>query len=566
MSYISLSSIKSTPLNISNKKSSSEENLVTKNQFSLIKPRTEATVLPPADALAKAMKIANSVKSSMNTEYLLPHQFIKFPVNQENAILTDKYTLPPYENNRNRSAPLSIINLNKNNISPKDIKWDNTPMKANNSSSQTVNTKSSRFLVENFGINKLKHFFYDSINTVKSTGKIQALVIANKVIPREKDLYDVKFYNKKGTVEIQKNHKENAAMLNDVKNSPISFSGKEKEKFNQTKDLQREIHTLEKEILEINKSNPENIGNLESEFNYTKSAQSLIDECILSKKNQRDNKFNATIETMNGVVDKLKNKLNHLKKNQNSIINVTVENNIYKSNDSLNSDSSGYKSDISRSSNETQQSFTLQRKPRVKLLSRREEMGPNEQSGIESKKNNAPQRNISLAIPQVSSQYSSLNKNLNQKKQDIDNLLNSFNSDEKPSLTKGNVKSNKDNLGSSTLHTDTRIVAARKSTAKTKVMNRNTVGLEQTQAEKMARLTKGYSTTGYIHPSRRAQPTNAEKEQKIKQFDEQISKLLAMKEEAQAMLDVTTKEEKTVNQLMLETKNDVATLKYKLKA
>lgn len=216
--------------------------------------------------------------------------------------------------------------------------------------------------------------------------------------------------------------------------------------------------------------------------------------------------------------------INRLLKDMDSLNEREIK--LSSSNESLSSDSSGYKSDISRSSNETQKSFTPQKKLRANLLSPKEEMNPNEQSGIESKKYGSPQKNIPLASTQVS----------------------------------------KENIVSSSSHANTHTMTARKNTVKTKVINRRTVGLEQTQAEKMARLTKGYSTTGYIHPSRRAQPTNAEKEQKIKQFDEQISKLLAMREEAQAMLDTTTKEEKAVNQLIIETKNDVAALKHKLKA
>ena len=177
------------------------------------------------------------------------------------------------------------------------------------------------------------------------------------------------------------------------------------------------------------------------------------------------------------------------------------------SNESLNSDSSGYKSDISHSSDETQKSFIPQKKPRVRILSQKKEMNPNEQPGIESKKYVSLQKNIPLASTQV-----------------------------------------------------------RKNIVKTKVTNRKTLGLEQTQAEKMNRLTQGHSTTGYIHPSRRAQPTNTEKEQKIKQLDEQISKLLAMKEEAQAMLEITKNEEETVSQFIVDTRNDIATLKHKLNA
>ena len=357
MPHISQNSTKSTPLNTINKKSSSEENLVTKNKSSLIEPRTKTPFISP-DLLAKANEISNVIKSGMNTEYLLPSQFIKFPVNQEKAILTDIYTLPPYEDNRNHSAPLSIINLDKNNTSPKDIKWDNTPMEISNSSKQTVNIKNSHFLIKDFGINKLKHFFYESIEKVKSTGKIQALVIVNKIIPREKDLYNVKFYNKEGTVEIQKTHKENVVMLNDVKNPPISFTGKEKDKFNKIKDLQSVIHTLEKDILKIKKTNPENIGNLQSEFNYTKSFKYLIDQCILSPSDQRDKKFDATIETMNRVVNELKNERDNFKGNQNSSINITVENNIYKSNVSLSSNSSSYFSEITEESEYSSEEIT----------------------------------------------------------------------------------------------------------------------------------------------------------------------------------------------------------------
>ncbi|UBX50673.1 hypothetical protein LDO51_07775 [Providencia alcalifaciens] len=225
------------------------------------------------------------------------------------------------------------------------------------------------------------------------------------------------------------------------------------------------------------------------------------------------------------LVDKTDMKsINRLLKDMDSL--NERESKLSSSNESLNSDSSGYKSDISRSSNETQKSFTPQKKLRANLLSPKEEMNPNEQSGIESKKYGSPQKNIPLASTQVS----------------------------------------KENIVSSSSHANTHTMAARKSTVKTKVTNRRTVGLEQTQAEKMARLTKGHSTTGYIHPSRRAKPTSAEKEQKIKQLDEQISKLLAMKKETQAMLDTTTKEEQAVNQLIIETKNDVAALKHKLKA
>lgn len=448
----------------------------------------------------------------------------------------------------------------------------------NKASDQQINT------FKDFKLNRSSSRLSNLILEIKSTHEKSVRYLKNVFHRDKNEKYCVTLKNDKieitdkATIARQKlaqqhEKKQTATVLNDL---TYTYQQEKLDFYNNYKILLNEINLIEGEINKLIMKNAKLSGKNSGPYQYYNQFKNInfIDLIDSSKpSNDRIKSIQVILSQMTSTVRMLEHEYSSFQSFNESKFKPEYLNNVesakrtlLSSNDSLNSDSSGYKSDISRSSNETQQSFTLQRKPRVKLLSRREEMGPNEQSGIESKKNNAPQRNISLAIPQVSSQYSSLNKNLNQKKQDIDNLLNSFNSDEKPSLTKGNVKSNKDNLGSSTSHTDTRIVAARKSTAKTKVMNRKTVGLEQTQAEKMARLTKGHSTTGYIHPSRRAQPTNAEKEQKIKQFDEQTSKLLAMKEEAQAMLDVTTKEEKTVNQLILETKNDVAILKYKLKA
>ncbi|HBC7431129.1 TPA: hypothetical protein KEY68_003427 [Providencia rettgeri] len=110
---------------------------------------------------------------------------------------------------------VSPSNVFKNNIitennSTKNIKLENTPMKTSNSNAELINTTKKNFLVKDFGINKLKHFFHESIEKIKSTSKIQSLIIKNKTIPRNEDIYHVRFYNNKdaNSIIMQKNNKE----------------------------------------------------------------------------------------------------------------------------------------------------------------------------------------------------------------------------------------------------------------------------------------------------------------------------------------------------------------------
>lgn len=251
--------------------------------------------------------------------------------------------LLPYTYHEDDLIPPS--NIVKNNItiknnSPIKIKLEYTPMKTTNSNAELINIDRKNFLINDFGINKIKQFFYNSIEKVQSTGKIQALVVKNKLNPRKEDLYSVKFYNKNEMTEIQKTNKQNAETVNEEKNPPISFSGKDKEQFNQAKNLKNRIHELEKEI-----SSRKDFNKLDDKFKYTKSTQNLINDCISSPSNKRDTTFSATIETMNELINKLNNQLSALKKNEEKTIKITSEKNIFNSNESLNSNSSGYYSE-----------------------------------------------------------------------------------------------------------------------------------------------------------------------------------------------------------------------------
>lgn len=220
---------------------------------------------------------------------------------------------------------------------PIKINLENTHMKITSTNAELINTNRKNLLINDFGINKIKQFFYNSIEKIQSTGKIQALVVKNKLNPRKEDLYSVKFYSKNGVSEIQKANKQDTRVINEEKNPPISLSDKDKEQFIQTKSLKNEIYELEKKILHY-----EHFNNADDKFKYTKSTQDLISECISSPFNKRNTKFSATIDTMNGLINKLNVRLSSLKKNEEKNIKLTSEKNIFNSNESLSSNSSSY--------------------------------------------------------------------------------------------------------------------------------------------------------------------------------------------------------------------------------
>ncbi|MFD1093193.1 hypothetical protein [Providencia vermicola] len=250
-----------------------------------------------------------------------------------------------YEDDLVSPSDIFKNNITIENNSPTKIKLENMPMKTKNSNTKLINIDQKKFLINDFGINKIKQFFYNSIEKVQSTGKIQALVVKNKLHPRKEDLYSVKFYNKNKMTEIQKTSKQNTESVNEEKNPPISFSGKDKKQFDQAKNLKDRIYELEEKI-----SSHKNFNQLDDKFKYTKSVQSLINECILSSSNERDSKFSATIETMNGVINKLNDELSSLQKNEEKIINFASGKNMFNSNESLNSNSSGYFSETTNES------------------------------------------------------------------------------------------------------------------------------------------------------------------------------------------------------------------------
>ncbi|HGN0869215.1 TPA: hypothetical protein ACKROV_002470 [Providencia alcalifaciens] len=575
-----------------------------------INPRSESIININDNKIITTSSLSNKIKKTNNIGSCIPdnnrlsnlhyqkkHFAIStcyFEPSEQKEINLIKYSPPvekitlPYKYHEAIKVSDHFLILRQPHIFEHSISIQNKPFiskqkdtdmtSINNASDQKIN------VFKDFKLNRSSSLFSNLILEIKSTNEKGIRYLKN-VFQREKnETHCIVFKNGEISITdkakiarqvLAKQHdiKQTSTILNDL---TYTYQQEKSDFYNNYKFLLGEINLIEGKINKIIMENAKLSGKSSGPYKYYNQFKNINFIDLIDSPKSSDDRIKSIqviLSQMTSTVRMLEHEYSSFQSVNDNKFKTEQLNNAesvkkasLSSNDSLNSDSSGYKSDISRLSNETQQLFASQRKPPVKLLPRREEMGPNEQSSIESKKNSAPQRNISLAIPQVSSRYSSLNKSLNQKKKDIDDLLNSFNSDEKPSLTKGNIKSNKDNLGSSTSHTYTRIAAEKKSTAKTKVTNRKIVGLEQTQAEKMARLTRGHSTTGYIHPSRRAQPNNAEKEQKIKQFDEQISKLLAMRAEAQAMLDTTTKEEKAVNQLIIETKNDVAALKHKLKA
>lgn len=251
----------------------------------------------------------------------------------------EKLLLPYTYHEDNLISPSETFknNITIENNSPTKIKLENIPMKTTNSNAELINIDRKKNLINDFGINKIKQFFYNSIEKVQSTGKIQVLVVRNKLNPRKEDLYSVKFYNKNEMTEIQKTSKQNAEPVNEGKNPPISFSGKDKEQFNQTKNLKNKIHELEKKV-----SSHKNFNQLDDKFKYTKSVQNLISECIVAPSNKRDSKFSATIETMNRVINNLNDELNALKKNEDKIIKLTSKKSMSNSNESLDSNSSGY--------------------------------------------------------------------------------------------------------------------------------------------------------------------------------------------------------------------------------
>ncbi|BBU97905.1 MULTISPECIES: hypothetical protein [Providencia] len=220
---------------------------------------------------------------------------------------------------------------------PIKINLENTHMKITSANAELINTNRKNLLINDFGINKIKQFFYNSIEKIQSTGKIQALVVKNKLNPRKEDLYSVKFYSKNGVSEIQKANKQDIGVINEEKNPPISLSDKDKEQFIQTKSLKNEIHELEKKILHY-----EHFNNADDKFKYTKSTQDLISECISSPFNKRNTKFSATIDTMNGLINELNVRLSSLKKNEEENIKLTSKKNIFNSNESLSSNSSSY--------------------------------------------------------------------------------------------------------------------------------------------------------------------------------------------------------------------------------
>lgn len=392
----------------------------------------------------------------------------------------EKLLLPYTYHDDDLVSPSDIFqnNITIENNSPTKIKLENTPMKTSNSNAELINIDRKKNLISDFGINKIKQFFYNSIEKVQSTGKVQALVVKNKLNPRKEDIYNVKFYKKNGVSEIQKANKQNAEAVNEEKNPPISFSGKDRELFNQAKNLKNKIHELEKKM-----SSHKDFNKLDDKFKYTKSAQNLINECISSPSNKRDTKFSATIETMNGVINKLNNQLSSLKENEEKVIKHTSGKNMFNSNESLNSNSSGYQSDNNSSLGNSvcfSDDFPHQEK----------------------------NKNIRL----ISENFSNLNKN-----EITDNKVN-------------------------------------KTRLPEKEKNKTPKKLEQTQAEKMKQLTKGNSSTGYIHPSRRNKTNNSNKMEQIKQLNKKIAELEALKKEYQEMAIVTSTQEKQAAQLILKAK------------
>ncbi|AXH63128.1 MULTISPECIES: hypothetical protein [Providencia] len=319
---------------------------------------------------------------------------------------------------------VSPSNVFKNNIttennSTKNIKLENTPMKTSNSNAELINTTKKNFLVKDFGINKLKHFFHESIEKIKSTSKIQSLIIKNKTIPRNEDIYHVRFYNNKdaNSIIMQKNNKETECI-----------------------DLEWDSYTEEPSYF---------LGTL-------------------------DESAYPSYENLNfGLSHDSFKKILHLT-------------NFHSSNESLNSNSSGYQSDSNPSLGNSvcfSDDFPHQEK----------------------------NKNIRL----ISENFSNLNKN--------------------------EITDNKAN--------ETRLPKKEK--------NRIARKLKQTQAEKMDKLAKGNSSTGYIHPSRRNKINNSIKIEKINHLDRQIAGLKALKREYQEMAVMTSTHEKKIEQLVLEAQQSI---------
>ncbi|WP_369309634.1 hypothetical protein [Providencia rettgeri] len=256
--------------------------------------------------------------------------------------------------------------------SPKSVKQEDTAMKISNPNSESININRKN-LIKDFGINKLKHFFYESIDKINSTGKIRALIVMNKLKPRAEDLYSVKFYSQQRITEIQKTNKQNTETVNNERNLPIAFSGKDKAQFNQAKILKNEIYELEKKILHY-----DNFSHVGDKFQYTKSVQQLINECILSPSNKRGNKFNATIETMNGIINKLNSQHLYFKENKNTNIETTSKKIMFNSNESLNSNSSGYFSESTDTSEYSSEETIKQNITNKQTINRKNNMQENE--------------------------------------------------------------------------------------------------------------------------------------------------------------------------------------------